>query len=167
MNNDLDLSWSDLVSPTMSPDDYLRDFGPKIKSNYKVYEPKADVLDEIRKLLKSKNEMLKIIAFGADWCPDCHKNVPRMIKLVKRLKTKDIELRILYGIMLNALHNPGEVIWHKTRSPPEAVNPKFELKAIPTFYFFNKNGDYLGQIIEHPKETIEEDTLKIIKENFQ
>ncbi|MHA2288635.1 MAG: thioredoxin family protein, partial [Promethearchaeota archaeon] len=142
------------------------EFGPKIKSNYKVYEPKADILKEISKLLKSKNEQLKIIAFGADWCPDCHKNVPRMIKLVKRLKTDKIELHILYGIMVNALHKPGESIWHKTRSPPEAVNPNFDLKAIPTFYFFNKKGEYLGRIIEHPKETIEKDTLKIIKENF-
>ncbi|NVM44228.1 MAG: thioredoxin family protein [Candidatus Lokiarchaeota archaeon] len=166
MKKDLDLKWSDLVSPTMSPDEYLRDFGPKKKNNYKVYEPKADILNQILDLLKRKNEQLKIVAFGADWCPDCHKNVPRMIKLVKRMKTKDVEFRILYGIIVDALRKPGEILWHKTRSPPEAVNPKFELKAIPTFYFFNKNGDYLGQIIEHPKETIEEDTLKIIKENF-
>ena len=68
--------------------------------------------------------------------------------------------------MVNALHKPGETIWHKTRSPPEAVNPKFELEAIPTFYLFNKNGDYLGQIKENPKKTIEEDTLEIIRENF-
>ena len=166
MKNDLDLKWNDLVSPTMSSDEYLRDFGPKIKNNYKVYEPKADILNQILALLKIKNEQLKIAAFGADWCPDCHKNVPHMIKLVKRMKTKDVELRILYGIMVNALRKRGEVIWHKTRSPPEAANPKFALRAIPTFYFFNKNGEYLGQIIEHPKETIEEDTLKIIKENL-
>jgi len=117
-------------------------------------------------MLKDKNEQLKIVAFGADWCPDCHKNVPRMIKLVKRLKTDDVELRILYGIMINALHKQEESIWHKTRSPPEAVNPKFELKAIPTFYFFNKQGEYLGRIVEHPRDTIEEDTLNIMKENF-
>ena len=166
MNSNLNLSWSDLVSPTMTPDDYLRDFGPKIKKNYEVYEPKTEIVDEIRDLLKTKNEQLKVIAFGADWCPDCHKNVPRMIKLAKRLKTRDIELRILYGIMVDALRKPEEPAWHKTRSPPEAVNPKFELKAIPTFYFFNKNGQYLDRIIEHPKTTIEEDTLKIIKDNF-
>jgi len=89
-----------------------------------------------------------------------------MIKLIKRMKTDDVELGILYGIMVNALYKPGESIWHKTRSPPEASNPKFDLKAIPTFYFFNKNNEYLGQIIEHPKETIEEDTLEILKEKL-
>ncbi|GAH16976.1 unnamed protein product, partial [marine sediment metagenome] len=93
-------------------------FGEKIKYNYKVYEPEADKLKEIKAILKSKNEQLKIIAFGADWCPDCHKNVPHMIKLIKRMKTNDVELRILYGIMVNALRKPGETLWHKTRSPP-------------------------------------------------
>jgi thioredoxin-related protein len=166
MTKDLDIKWTDLISPTMSPDEYLREFGDKIKYNYKVYEPKADILKEIKVLLKNKTEQLKVLALGADWCPDCHKNVPRMIKLIKRMKTNDVEFRILYGIMVDALRKTGETLWHKTRSPPEAVNPKFELKAIPTFYFFNKTGEYLGQIIEHPKETIEEDTLKIIKENL-
>ena len=164
MTKDLDIKWTDIVSPTMTPDDYLREFGDKIKYNYKVYEPKADVAKEIKGILKDNNEKLKVIAFGADWCPDCHKNVPRMIKLIKRMKTDDVELGILYGIMVNALHRPGESLWHKTRSPPEATNPKFDLKAIPTFYFFNKNNEYLGQIIEHPKETIEDDTLEILKE---
>jgi hypothetical protein len=166
MKKNLDLNWIDVVSPTMSPDDYLREFGDKISYNYKVYEPKAEILKDIEALLNNKNEQLKIVALGADWCPDCHKNVPRMIKSVKQLKTNKVELRILYGIMVNALHKPGETLWHKTRSPPEAVSPKFELEAIPTFYFFNKNGDYLGQIKENPKNTIEEDTLEIIKENL-
>jgi thioredoxin-related protein len=166
MNTDLDLKWNDLVSPTMAPDDYLRKYGDKISYNYKIYELKSAVLKEIETALKSKNEQLKIVALGADWCPDCNKNLPRMIKLVKQLKTSDIELRILYGIMVNALHKPGEPIWHKTRSPPEAVNPKFELEAIPTFYFFDKNGKYIGQIKENPKKTIEEDTLDIIQENL-
>lgn len=166
MKNNLDLNWTDLVSPTMSPDDYLREFGDKISYNYKVYEPKVDILKEIKAVFTNNNEQLKIVALGADWCPDCNKNIPRMIKLVKKLNTNDVEFRILYGIMVNALHKPGETLWHKTRSPPEAVNPKFELEKIPTFYFFNKNGDYLGQIKENPKKTIEEDTLEIIQENL-
>jgi len=166
MNNKTDLKWKDLVSPTMSPDEYLKEFGDKIAHNYKTYEPKTDILEEIKELLKSKKEALKIVALGADWCPDCNKNVPRMIKIVKLMKSKDVTFHILYGIMVNALHKPDEIIWHKTRSPPEAVNPKFDLKAIPTFYFFNRNNEFLGMIKEHPKQTIEEDTLEIIKEGL-
>jgi thiol-disulfide isomerase/thioredoxin len=163
-----DLKWNDLISPTMSPDDYLKEFGDKIAYNYKTYEPKTDVLEEIKDFLKSKKESLKIVALGADWCPDCNRNVPHMIKIVKLMKSKDVTFHILYGIMVNALHKPGETIWHKKRSPPEAVNSKFNLKAIPTFYFFNSNGKFLDVIVEGPKtqSTLEEDMLEILEKNL-
>jgi hypothetical protein len=63
-------------------------------------------------------------------------------------------------------HDKNPNAWHKTRSPPEAVNPKFDLKAIPMFYFFNRNNEFLGIIRERQKKTIEEDTLEIIKEGL-
>jgi hypothetical protein len=108
------------------------------------------------------------VALGADWCPDCSVNVPKMIKIVKSIDISKIELEILYGVMVNALHKPGETIWHKKRSPPEAVDPKFDLSKIPTFYFFDANGNYLGVIVENPKygSTLEEDTLEILEKNL-
>lgn len=166
MKSQMNLKWNDLISPTMTPDEYLKTYGDKVAYNYETYEPNSAVLEKIKGYLKNKNEKLKIVALGADWCPDCSRNVPRMIKIVKLMKSKDISLDILYGIMVNALHKPEETIWHKKRSPPEAVDPKFELKAIPTFYFFNANGEFLDVIVEHPKATIEEDTLKILENNM-
>ncbi|MHA1670243.1 MAG: thioredoxin family protein [Promethearchaeota archaeon] len=166
MTTQFDLKWDDLVSPTMNPDDYLEQYGEKIEFNYKTYEPNSEVLEKIKKFLREKNEKLNIVALGADWCPDCNKNVPRMIKIIKLMKSNDIEFQILYGIMVNALHKPGESIWHKKRSPPEAIDPRFELKAIPTFYFFNKHKNFIGIIKEHPKETIEEDMLEILKKSL-
>lgn len=168
MNSKLDLKWSDLVSPTMNSEEYLEIYGDKIKKIYESYEPKSDILNSIKDFLKNKKEKLKIVALGADWCPDCSKNVPRIIKIVKNIETQDVDLKILYGIMVNALHKPGEAIWHKKRSPPEATNPKFDLRAIPTFYFFNEIGEYIGAIVENPEysSTLEEDILKIIKINM-
>ncbi len=162
------LKWEDLVSPTMSPDDYLKEYGEKIENNFKTYKPKLDVLEKICSLLKDKKEKLKIVALGADWCPDCNINVPRMIKIVNLMEDKDVNFKILYGIMVNALHKPGETIWHKKRSPSEAMEPKFDLKKIPTFYFFNESGDLLGIIVENPKysSTLEEDLLEILENNL-
>ncbi|MFX1590002.1 MAG: thioredoxin family protein [Promethearchaeota archaeon] len=167
MKNRLDLRWSDIVSLTMTPDEFLKKFRDKIEYNYKAYKPKKVILDNLNQLLKDKKEKLRILALGADWCPDCSKNVPHMIKIVKILKenNSDIEFKILYGIMLNALHKPGELIWHKSSSPPEAIDPKFNLKAIPTFYFFNSAGEFLGKIVENPKisSSLEEDSFEILK----
>ncbi len=168
MSNKSKLKWSDLVSPTMSPDDYLKYYGDKIGNIYRTYEPKVNALEKIKALLENKNEKLKIVALGADWCPDCNRNVPKMIKNIKTIKSKNIDLRILYGVMVNALHKPGESIWHEKRSPPEAIDPKFNLKKIPTFYFFNGNDDLIGIIVENPKweSTLEEDLLEILEEKL-
>ncbi|MFX1313091.1 MAG: TlpA family protein disulfide reductase [Promethearchaeota archaeon] len=165
MVSNVDLKWKDIRTPTMTPEEYLNKFGEKVVVNYKTYEPKQHVIERIKKKIKEKKEKLKIIALGADWCPDCSKNIPQMIKIIKLVNYKNIEFHILYGIMVNAFHKPGEVIWHKNHSPPEAVDPKFGLKAIPTFYFFNKIGDLIGIIVEHPKlnSSLEEDMLEILE----
>ncbi len=91
-----------------------------------------------------------------------------MIKIVNDSNTQDVNLKILYGIMVNALHKPGESIWHKTRSPPEATDPQFNLKAIPTFYLFNDAGEYIGVIVENSKwsSTLEEEILEILESNM-
>ncbi|TFG11630.1 MAG: hypothetical protein EU531_11370 [Promethearchaeota archaeon] len=167
MNTNSELTWKDIVSPTMTLDEYMKQYEEKIAFNYKTYEPKKEILREIAQLLLSRNEKIRIVVLGAEWCPDCNKNIPRMIKIINSLKNVEIDLKILYGIMVNALHKPDESLWHKTRSPPEAVNPKFDLKAIPTFYFFDSSGKLLDVIIENPKHqsTLEDDMLTIIKEN--
>ncbi len=107
-----ELKYNDLISPTLSPDDYFELYKAKlvIKSNFESYTPKLKILDKIKKILKEKDQKLKIIALGADWCPDCSMNVPHMMKIIKTLNSEDVTLQILYGIMVNALHKPGEVI---------------------------------------------------------
>lgn len=168
MKLESDLKWSDLISPTMTPDDYLKSYQDKIGKVYESYEPKSEVIEKIKQFLKTNLEKLKILAVGADWCPDCSKNIPRMVKLIKSINSSDITLNILYGIMVNALHKPGESLWHKKRSPPEATDPKFNLTKIPTFYFFNDAGKHIGVIIENPKlsSTLEEDILEILEKNM-
>ncbi|MFW9901747.1 MAG: thioredoxin family protein [Candidatus Thorarchaeota archaeon] len=168
MNLISDLKRNDLISPTMTPDEYLKIYEDKIMNVYENYEPKSDVIEKIKCILNNKQEKLKIVALGADWCPDCSRYIPRMIKIIKDFKIEEVSLDILYGIMLNALHKPGEAIWHKKRSPPEATDPKFDLKAIPTFYFFNNAGEHIGVIVEHPKwtSTLEEDILEILEKNM-
>lgn len=165
MNDKSVLKWNDLVSPTMTPEEYLKEYGDKIESNYKIYEPNEDVIKKIKEILKNKNEKLKIVSLGADWCPDCNRNVPRMIKIIEFMESNDVDLKILYGIMVDALHKKNEAIWHKKRSPPEAIDPKFNLKKIPTFYFFKADDELIGTIVENPKweSTLEEDLLEILK----
>jgi thioredoxin-related protein len=165
-----DIHWSDIQSETMTAEEYLERYNHKqvIVKNYEEYNPKIEIINEIKKILKEKNESFKILVLGADWCPDCSVNTPRMVQLRDTITKGLIELKILYGVKVNALRKQGEILWHSSQSPPEALDPKFDLKKIPTIYFFNKKGKYLGRIIENPgaNSTLEEDMLKILKKNL-
>ena len=100
---------------------------------------------------------------GAEWCHDCEEQVPSMIKVVKKLNSENIEMKILYGIKVNAFRKEGEILWDKRHSVPEAIDPKFNLTAIPTFYIFQVN-QLIGRIVEHPKRfsSLERDLCKIL-----
>lgn len=160
------LKWSDIKSEAMSMDEYLKEFEDRedIINNYENYIPKSKHLTHIGELLEEIPRGLKIFVMGAGWCPDSTEQIPDMIKILKELNSDNIEMRILYGIKVNLLRKNGEILWDKNYSPPEAVDPKFDLVAIPTFYFFIDD-EYVGRIVEHPKKfsTLERDFCNIIK----
>jgi thioredoxin-related protein len=168
MNSSTILKWSDVVSPTLTPNQYLINYKDKVKHNFKVYKPKKEVIKKIQHLLLERGEHLNILVLGAEWCPDCTRNLPSMIKILKKMKKDLLTMKILYGVVVNALHKPEDPIWHKSRSPPEAIDPKFNLQKVPTFYFFNKKGEHLGNIIEKPEEnsTLEEEMLEILHKSL-
>lgn len=147
-------------------DEYLKEFEDRkdIIKGYKNYIPKSKHLTHIGDFMEEIPGSLRIFVMGAIWCPDSSEHIPSMIKIIKELKSDKIELRILYGIKINLLRKNGEILWDKNNSPPEAVDPKFDLVAIPTFYFFI-NDEYVGRIVEHPKKfsTLERDICNIIK----
>ncbi len=167
MNEINNLSWTDLISHTMIPSEYLEKFNVKknIINNYKNYAPKSKIVAKIRNILLEKKLKLKVLAIGAEWCPDCAINVPRMIKIIEALDNSEVTLDVLYGVKVNALRKKGDLYWHKRHSPPEALNPKFDLQAIPTFYFFDNSGKFFGRIVEKPKKfpTLEEEIFNILK----
>lgn len=165
----MDLNWSDIKSDTLSIDDYLKIFKEKkeIIKNFEDYKPKRKHLEHIKEFITEKYIKLKILAMGAKWCHDCAEQVPHMIKIVKELGTEYIEMTALYGIKVNAFRMEGEILWDKRHSPPEAVDPKFNLIAIPTFFIFKAN-ENIGRIVEHPKRfsTLERDLCNILRKCF-
>ena len=88
------LKLSDLVSLTMSPNEYLKKYSDKIELNYNKYEPKPEVLAKITELLKYKEEKLNNVALSADCCSACSRNIPQIIKIVKLLNNKNLDLKI-------------------------------------------------------------------------
>lgn len=160
------LTWTDIKSETMSIDEYLKIFKDKIEiiRNFETYKAKTKHLVYIKEFIADKHFTLKILAMGAEWCHDCGEQVPNMIKIIKELEIEHIVMRILYGIKVNAFRKEGEILWDKRHSPPEAVDPTFNLHAIPTFFIF-KDNEQIGRIVEHPKRfsTLERDLCNILR----
>jgi hypothetical protein len=43
MTLSMTLKWDDLISPTITPDEYLTQFSEKVNLNYETYEPKKSI----------------------------------------------------------------------------------------------------------------------------
>ena len=127
--------------------------------NYDNYTPDKIAIKKIKDYLLKNNEIIKFFAIGAVWCPDCNVNIPRMIKILEEFD--DIEFKILYGVKVDVYKkkNKKKIAWNAKYSPPEAVNPIFDLLKIPTIDIFNKEGKLINHIVENPREgsTLEED----------
>jgi thiol-disulfide isomerase/thioredoxin len=156
------LKWTNIVSPAMDPNEYLRRFTekPQITKNYNDYNPRKLSIDQIKNNLINSKKGLNILVIGAIWCPDCTMEVPKMVKICEILGDL-VNFRILYGVMVDPYNKKNRVRWAANHSPPEAVDPIFDLTKIPIFYLFTKDGKYINRIIEHPKYTksLEEEIL--------
>lgn len=164
------LTWSDIQSDLMNPKDFKQKINDKVEKwkNYKEYKPDPKTIEKIKTLLKKRNEKVKIIAIGAEWCGDCAIQLPRMLKISEQFDKNIFEFYVLYGVMVDALKKNGDSKWHEKKSPPEATDPKFNLHAIPTIYMFDNQGQYLSRIVEKPtkKGTLEDELFYLLKKTF-
>ncbi len=111
MKAKINLKWSDVVSPTLSPNEYLKTYRDRVKSIYESYEPKADIIEKIKNKLINKNQILRIVALGADWCPDCTINVPKMLKIIKTMDIDEMNIQVLYGISWSFVKITNIIFW--------------------------------------------------------
>ena len=163
------LRWSDIQSETIPTDEYFEFLKKKeeLWGNYEAYEPKEDVLKKISEILSDPDKKVKILAIGAEWCHDCAKQLPRMTKIVRELGGA-IDFQVLYGLKVDALKKAkGKIKWHEEHSPPEANDPKFDVKAIPTIYIFVED-EYVHRLVEGPERfpTLEEELLNILEKKL-
>ncbi|WP_457559536.1 TlpA family protein disulfide reductase [Candidatus Harpocratesius sp.] len=133
------------------------------RENFEKYEPKSEIVQKIKSWLIENDEILIIVAFGANWCGDCKIQLPRLVKIERSLNDPRMEVRVLTGIKVKAPYQreKGKVIWKCPPSPPETLDERFDMFHIPAIFLFNKKGKCLGKIDEKPehKSTLEEEIL--------
>ena len=167
-----DVKWLDIVSPKIDAETYIKTSILPAKSelskNFESYNPKMSIIDKIKEIIKSKNEKFMVVAFGASWCPDCNRNIPRMMKIYDVIKDPGFNVYYIGGIKTKPLtqREPGTYVWAVPPSPVETNDRKFDIQKIPTFFIFDKQGNCIGKIVENPEKTgtLEGDLFEIFSE---
>ena len=115
------------------------------EENSKAYTPDMTVVEEIKPLLKS----CYIKVFMGTWCEDSQREVPALMKLLNLTEFDQSQLEII-------------AMTHD-KDTPENYEADYEIEFIPTILLF-KDGAELNRIVEYTQETMEQDLLKILKQ---
>ncbi len=114
---------------------------PQYMERYDSY-----VLDEeVATKIECHKGNYTVIAFSAEWCPDCYRNIPVLAHIQEKtgLKTR------VFGHLMRDAKNDNR-LWACPPSP-EQVN-EFKVVKIPHMFILNKKGEVEGEIIENPPE---------------
>jgi thiol-disulfide isomerase/thioredoxin len=137
--------------------DYIlssKEKAPQFTERKLMYTLDENVIEEI----KNHSGNVTVVAFSAEWCPDCHKNIPVLCLLNE---ATGMEVRV-FGHLMRDAKNPGGM-WRVPPSPPEVK--EFNVVKIPLILVLNEHGETIGAIVENPPEgqTLEEALLEILK----
>ena len=142
---------------SLSAIDYVEDCrekAPRLHENYESYELDGEAVTKIR----CHVDRYMVVAFSAEWCPDCHRNVP-ILALLQR--ETGLEARVFGGLMRDAKSN--ERRWRIPPSPAEV--DEFDVVRIPYIVVLNMRGEVEGEIVENPPKgkTLEAVLLEILE----
>jgi len=142
---------SEPVQDYVSAPSKAKDAFDKRRAEYKL---DAAAIKELKK--KAKDYF--IVAFSAEWCPDCMRNVPVLDMVAE---ATGLEVRVFGHIMRDAKSNTRK--WAVPPSPPEV--DEFGVQKIPYMVVLRKEGEKAGEIVENPPQgmTVEQALLAIMK----
>ena len=113
------------------------------KKNYSSYSPDKDSLEALEKGLNG----IKVKIFMGTWCHDSQREVPRLYKI---LENSNFDLSNLSLVSLSP-----------DKNTPRGLEVGLSIQRTPTFIFF-KNDVEIGRIVETPRDSLENDMLKIV-----
>lgn len=154
MFNPDSISRTDIVSIGVEGKSYIEG-NAAYTAEYDRYSPDSQIMEKIDSWMQKNDELLDIQAFGAPWCGDCRVQLPRLVKISQMIPANRIILGFHTEIKVNppSQRKPGAVIWRSPPSPPEALNPEFDMYHIPAIFLFLKSGKCIGKIDERPSHT--------------
>ncbi len=142
---------SEVVRDYVSAPSKAKDAFDKRRVEYKL---DAAVVKELKKRAKDYT----VVAFSAEWCPDCMRNVP-VLNLIA--EATGLEVRVFGHMMRDAKSNTRK--WAIPPCAPEVE--EFGVVKIPLIVVIDKAGEKVGEVVENPLpgKTMEQALLDIIK----
>lgn len=98
--------------------------------------------------LKNISVPTEIIVIIGTWCPDCHRETPRFIRIMEQVANPNIKVTYI-GV-------------DRTKQDPEGLAAKYQFTRIPTF-IIQQQGKEIGRIVERPTVSLEQDLAAILK----
>lgn len=134
-----------LVGITQKSDFQKTPFNEWFAENYEDYPLDMELVNQIRPLLKGVN----IKAIIGTWCGDSRRETPVFYKL---LDAADFDYKKLVMITVD-----------RDKISPNNEQDGLNIERVPTFIFY-KNDVEFNRFVEYPRETLEEDFLKILQD---
>ncbi|SHI04395.1 thioredoxin family protein [Ferrimonas marina] len=116
---------------------------PGYDDNFASYQPDATLVAALQKIT-TPTELVVIVG---TWCPDCHRETPRLAKILEQANNPHISVKYI-GI-------------DRSRTDPEGLAAAYDFQRIPTV-LVHQGGEEVGRIVESPEVTLEHDLFKIL-----
>lgn len=120
-------------------------FKISFEPNYKNYKPDEKTLRKIKKNLKN----ITIISFVGSWCHDSKRVIPRFYKTMEAVNFDFKNNFKMIGIT-------------RGKKTPDNLQEGYNIKHTPTLIFYKK-GKEIGRFVEHARESLEKDILRILQ----
>jgi thiol-disulfide isomerase/thioredoxin len=111
--------------------------------NYEDYTVNQTVIEKLKPLLKD----IKIKAFMGTWCGDSQEQTPVFYKVLDNAGFNYTNLQL--------------IAVDRSKTTPDNLQEGFDIIRVPTFIFYKENEE-IGRFVEYPRESVEEDILKIV-----
>ena len=137
----------ELLANSQDVEEYVRESGvedPRFLDRLEGYRLDPQVAARLRCYRDSH----LVVAFNAEWCPDCMRQIP-VLALVQR--ETGLKARVFGHLMRDAKNAKRR--WSIPPSPPQVED--FEVERIPPIFVLDKEGAVLGSVVENPPARID------------
>ncbi|WP_066016543.1 thioredoxin family protein [Endozoicomonas atrinae] len=111
---------------------------------YQSYQVDTDAVSPLRQL----SIPTEIVVIIATWCPDCHRETPRFMRIMEAIDNPDIHITY--------------IAVDRNKKDEEGLAAQYEFSRIPTFIVM-QNGLEVGRIVERPLVSLEKGLVDILK----